>query len=85
MSLKHELQNIISGNGSVRNGKIIQAITDYLRRKKETVQATPSTEETFAAGQKGLSIAFDLGQHTAAMIQITNALFRRCRKSRCCH
>jgi hypothetical protein len=38
MSLKHELQNIISGNGSVRNGKIIQAITDYLRRKKETVQ-----------------------------------------------
>lgn len=37
MSVKHELQSIISGNGSVRNGKIIQAITYYLRRKKETV------------------------------------------------
>lgn len=37
MSLKYELQSIISGNGSVRNGKIIQTITDYLRRKKETV------------------------------------------------
>lgn len=37
MSIKHELQNIITGNGKVRNGKIIQAITNYLRRKKETV------------------------------------------------
>ncbi len=40
MSLKHELQSIISGNGSVRNGKIIQTITDHLRRKKKTVQGT---------------------------------------------
>ncbi|MFM7586520.1 MAG: hypothetical protein ACKO6M_05820, partial [Bacteroidota bacterium] len=38
MSLKHELQSIISGNGSVRNGKIIQTITDYLRGKKEAIQ-----------------------------------------------
>ena len=38
MSLKHELQSIISGNGSVRNGKNIQTITDHLRRKKEAVQ-----------------------------------------------
>ena len=37
MSIKDELQNIISGNGSVRNGKIIQSITNYLRRKKKTV------------------------------------------------
>lgn len=37
MSLKHELQSIISGNGSVRNGEIIQTITDYLRRKKEAI------------------------------------------------
>lgn len=37
MSIKHELQNIISGNGSVGNGKIIQSITDYLRRKKEAI------------------------------------------------
>lgn len=40
MSLKHELQSIISGNGSVRNGKIIQTITHYLRGKKETIQRT---------------------------------------------
>jgi hypothetical protein len=40
MSLKHELQSIISGNGSVRNGKIIQTITDYLRRKKKAIQGT---------------------------------------------
>lgn len=38
MSLKHELQSIISGNGSVRNGKIIQTITDYFRGKKEAIQ-----------------------------------------------
>lgn len=37
MSVKHELQNIISGNESVRNGKIIQSITDYLRRKKKAI------------------------------------------------
>jgi hypothetical protein len=40
MSVKHELQRIISGNGSVRNGKIIQTITDHLRRKKKTVSGT---------------------------------------------
>lgn len=37
MSIKHELQNIISGNGSVGNGKVIQSITDYLRRKKKAI------------------------------------------------
>lgn len=36
-SLKHELQNIISGNGAVRHGKAIRAITDYLGREKETI------------------------------------------------
>ncbi len=40
MSLKHELQSIISGDGSVRNGKVIQAITSHLRRKKKAVQGT---------------------------------------------
>lgn len=44
MSIKHELQNIISGNGSVRNGKIIQTITDYLRRKKETISNLEETK-----------------------------------------
>ena len=34
---KHELQNIISGIGSVRNGEIIQSITDYLRREKTSI------------------------------------------------
>ncbi len=44
MSLKHELQSIISGNGSVRNGEIIQTITDYLRRKKTTVPGAKKTK-----------------------------------------
>ncbi len=44
MSLKHELQSIISGDGSVRNGKVIQAITSHLRRKKKTVQGTPKAK-----------------------------------------
>ncbi len=35
MSIKDELQNIISGNGEVRHGKIIQSISNYLRRKKK--------------------------------------------------
>src|ERR1051326_7768144 len=37
MSIKHELQDIISGDGSVRHGKVIQAINRYLRGKKEAV------------------------------------------------
>ncbi len=44
MSIKHELQNIISGNGSVRNGKIIQTITDYLRGKKKTIQGAAKSK-----------------------------------------
>ncbi len=38
--MKDELQSIISGNGTVRNGKIIQTITSHLRGKKKTVQGT---------------------------------------------
>jgi hypothetical protein len=34
--IKNELQNIISGNESLRKGSIIQSITDYLRRSKKT-------------------------------------------------
>lgn len=37
MSIKHELQNIISGNESVGNGKVIQSITEYIRREKKAV------------------------------------------------
>ena len=37
MSIKHELQNIISGNGSIGNGKVIQSITEYIRREKKAV------------------------------------------------
>ncbi len=37
MSIKHELQNIISGNGSVGNGKVIQSINEYIRREKKAV------------------------------------------------
>jgi hypothetical protein len=37
MPLKHELQNIISRNGFVRNGEVIQTITDYLRAEKKAV------------------------------------------------
>ena len=44
MSIKYELQSIISGNGSVRNGKIIQTITDYLRGKKKTIQGAAKTK-----------------------------------------
>src|SRR3954464_11961301 len=44
MSLKNELQSIISGNGSVSNGKIIQAIAGYLRRKKEAIPEAEKAE-----------------------------------------
>lgn len=40
MSIKNELQNIISGDGEVSNGKVIQTITGYLRRKKKAIQGT---------------------------------------------
>jgi hypothetical protein len=37
MFLKVELQNIISGNGPVRNGKIIQTINHVLRAEKKAI------------------------------------------------
>ena len=40
MSLKSELQNIISGNGEVRYGKTIQTINHYLRREKKAIFGT---------------------------------------------
>ena len=36
--MKHELQNIISGKSTVRNGDAIQKITNYLKRSKSTSQ-----------------------------------------------
>ena len=42
MSVKNELQAIISGNGPVRNGEVIQTITEHLRREKEAI---PTTEK----------------------------------------
>jgi len=44
MSLKLELQNIISGNGEVRFGNIIQAINHYLRREKESISRLEKTK-----------------------------------------
>lgn len=44
MSLKHELQNIISGNGQVRHGKVIQTIAAYLRGKKKAVSNLEETK-----------------------------------------
>jgi hypothetical protein len=43
MTVKHELQNIISGNGSVSNGKIIQSIASYLSGKEKAI---PNAEKT---------------------------------------
>lgn len=44
MSLKDELQSIISGNGSVRNGEIIRSIANQLRGKKATIQGASETK-----------------------------------------
>ena len=44
MSVKHELQNIISGNGPVRYGEAIQAIASYLKRKKGAGSTAEKTE-----------------------------------------
>ena len=44
MTLKHELQSIISGNGIVRHGETIQAIANYIRRKKETISKPEKTK-----------------------------------------
>ena len=44
MSVKYELQVIISGNGQVSFGKTIQAITHHLRREKETIQGFAETK-----------------------------------------
>ena len=40
MNEKDELQNIISGNATVKFGENIQAIIKYIRRKKEAISRT---------------------------------------------
>ncbi len=44
MTLKNELQNIISGNEQVRFGKNIQATLTYLRAKKKTISGIEKTK-----------------------------------------
>ena len=44
MTLKHELQNIISGNGTVRHGENIQTALNFLRRKKEAISGSQEKE-----------------------------------------
>jgi Serine/Threonine/Tyrosine Kinase found in polyvalent proteins len=44
MALKDELQDIISGNGKVRHGANIQAITSFLRRKKAAISLAEASE-----------------------------------------
>ena len=44
MSIKNELQSIISGNGKVRHGKIVQTITNHLRGKKKTISEVEKTK-----------------------------------------
>ncbi len=44
MTLKNELQNIISGNEQVRFGKNIQAALTYLRTKKKTISGIKKTK-----------------------------------------
>ncbi|MFN7301380.1 MAG: hypothetical protein ACK5U7_07925 [Bacteroidota bacterium] len=36
---RHELQNIITGNESVKVGEVIQAIAGFFGRKKEAIPA----------------------------------------------
>jgi hypothetical protein len=45
MSLKHELQDIISGNGTVRFGEAIQSAKRFIRGKKETIQGIEETKQ----------------------------------------
>jgi hypothetical protein len=44
MSQKHELQNIISGDGEVRKGKAIQSVASYLGRKKKAISGLEGKE-----------------------------------------
>jgi len=46
MSVKHELQNIISGKSEVRSGAVIQAITGYLKKLNEQVKWLQTQGET---------------------------------------
>jgi hypothetical protein len=44
VSLKYELQSIISGNGEVRHGGIIQAVAAHLAREKDAIFETQGKE-----------------------------------------
>jgi predicted RNase H-like HicB family nuclease len=60
MSVKNELQSIISGNGAVRNGKIIQTITNHLRTKKKAISGLEKAK-------------FDKEQETQALIEFVES------------
>lgn len=49
MLLKHELQNIISGDGKVRHGENIQTALNYLRGKKKAI---PGPQEKWNKDQE---------------------------------
>ncbi len=57
MSLKFELQNIISGNGKVRYGDIIQTINNYLRREKKSISDLKEVK-LFKAQEKEILINY---------------------------
>lgn len=61
MILKHELQNIISGNGKVRYGEAIQAINHFLRRQKKSVSGTEKTK--FVKAQETKVLIDYIGQN----------------------
>jgi hypothetical protein len=44
MTLKNELQNIISGNEQVKFGENIQATLAYLRTRKKTISGIEKTK-----------------------------------------
>lgn len=44
MNIKNELQNIVSGDATVKFGENIQAIIEYLRREKKTISGIEETK-----------------------------------------
>lgn len=59
MSIKYELQNIISGNGSVGKGENIQAINRFLRREKAAISPAEKAKFTKVEEAKLLTIILD--------------------------
>lgn len=71
-SVKYELQDILSGNGEVRYGKLIQTIANYLRRCQKASQMAQSHKQIKEQETKDLILWIEKNNFWVTSIESEN-------------